>query len=227
MGNRPLPTSDLCPSSFALCDEQPGRRARNRPQPGSLCAPVLLLTNINPNPPIDPPRRGTAPAAWALVVPLLSHPDPNIQFFDAHTAHAKIARGELASLSAEGAGAIACVSKIGGGGGADEGGAEEGVWGGCYVGSEGCFWLEGTVRVSAPVAAGVTTAYIHEFLAREAEDVGRKREFVAAAPAQKIFEELRTEKEKLGKAVASLNTVRGKGKSIVNLLEIEDEEETE
>ncbi|KAJ7725703.1 hypothetical protein B0H16DRAFT_1593996 [Mycena metata] len=43
----------------------------------------------------------TPAAAWALVVPLLSHPDPNVQFFGAHTAHAKIARGELSSLSME------------------------------------------------------------------------------------------------------------------------------
>ncbi|CAK5270766.1 unnamed protein product [Mycena citricolor] len=36
-----------------------------------------------------------APAAWSLVLPLLSYTaDPNVQFFGAHTAQAKIARGE-------------------------------------------------------------------------------------------------------------------------------------
>ena len=32
------------------------------------------------------------PEAWGLVVPFLSHPDPNVQFFGAHTAQVKIAR---------------------------------------------------------------------------------------------------------------------------------------
>ncbi len=32
------------------------------------------------------------PAAWGLVIPFLEHPDPNVQFFGAHTAQVKIAR---------------------------------------------------------------------------------------------------------------------------------------
>ena len=32
------------------------------------------------------------PEAWGLVVPFLNHPDPNVQFFGAHTAQVKIAR---------------------------------------------------------------------------------------------------------------------------------------
>jgi hypothetical protein len=32
------------------------------------------------------------PHAWGLVVPLLENPDPNVQFFGAHTAQLKIAR---------------------------------------------------------------------------------------------------------------------------------------
>jgi hypothetical protein len=45
--------------------------------------------------------------------------------------------------------------------------------------------------------------------------------------AQRVFDELRAEKEMLGKAVASLNTVRRKGKENVNILEMEEEEEEE
>ena len=45
--------------------------------------------------------------------------------------------------------------------------------------------------------------------------------------AQQIFEEFRAEKELLAKAVASLNTVRRKGKANVNILGIEEEEEPE
>jgi hypothetical protein len=41
-----------------------------------------------------------------------------------------------------------------------------------------------------------------------------------------VFEELRAEKEMLGKAVASLNTIRWKWKENVNVLEIEEEEES-
>ncbi|KAJ7726223.1 hypothetical protein B0H16DRAFT_1735764 [Mycena metata] len=119
------------------------------------------------------------PAAWALVVPLLSHPDPNVQFFGAHTAHAKIARGELASLSAE-----------------EQAGLREalvglaGVQGRTRVvrrkvysavvalairnvgeGGEGWEgWVEGTV--SALAGAGAPSGHIHEFLAGAAEDVG-------------------------------------------------------
>lgn len=30
--------------------------------------------------------------AWGLVLPFLGHPDPNVQFFGAHTIQVKIAR---------------------------------------------------------------------------------------------------------------------------------------
>lgn len=39
--------------------------------------------------------------AWGLIVPLLAHQDANVQFFGAHTAHVKISRGELESLTDE------------------------------------------------------------------------------------------------------------------------------
>ena len=32
------------------------------------------------------------PEAWGLVVPFLQHPDPNVQFFGAHTIQVKITR---------------------------------------------------------------------------------------------------------------------------------------
>jgi hypothetical protein len=32
------------------------------------------------------------PEAWGLVIPFLNNPDPNVQFFGAHTAQVKIAR---------------------------------------------------------------------------------------------------------------------------------------
>ncbi|KAJ7725714.1 hypothetical protein B0H16DRAFT_1698274 [Mycena metata] len=66
-----------------------------RTHPGSLRAPVLKLCNRNTNLPFDPPRRTTHPRRLGP----RHHPDPSVQFFGAHTAHA--ARGELASLSAE------------------------------------------------------------------------------------------------------------------------------
>ncbi|KAJ6522588.1 hypothetical protein B0H19DRAFT_655372 [Mycena capillaripes] len=122
------------------------------------------------------------PAAWGLILPLLAHPtDPNVQFFGAHTAHAKIARGELVSLPLEEqlalrdalvreagvpgrarvvrrklygaltALAVRLVPVTGGGGSAWEG------------------WVEGTV--GALVGAGAPSAHIHEFLAGVAEDV--------------------------------------------------------
>ncbi|KAJ7030813.1 hypothetical protein C8F04DRAFT_1186464 [Mycena alexandri] len=44
---------------------------------------------------------------------------------------------------------------------------------------------------------------------------------------QKIFDELFMEREVLGKAVASLNTVRRKGKANINIIDVEEEEEVE
>ena len=32
------------------------------------------------------------PEAWGLIIPLLEAPDPNVQFFGAHTGQVKIAR---------------------------------------------------------------------------------------------------------------------------------------
>lgn len=32
------------------------------------------------------------PEAWGLILPLLDHSDPNVQFFGAHTAQVKIVR---------------------------------------------------------------------------------------------------------------------------------------
>ncbi|KAJ7609604.1 hypothetical protein DFH06DRAFT_1148413 [Mycena polygramma] len=61
------------------------------------------------------------PAAWGLVVPLLAQEDANVQFFGAHTAHAKIARATAGAICAQGsAGGI-------GGRAVREGGAEEAI----------------------------------------------------------------------------------------------------
>ncbi|KAJ7095461.1 armadillo-type protein [Mycena crocata] len=130
------------------------------------------------------------PAAWGLIVPLLSHADANVQFFGAHTAHAKIARGELAMLPPNqqqqlkdvliqmagtpgrsrvvrrklyGAVVALAVRVVPGraGGGEGEGENETWVWEN---------WL-GEV-VSALAGAGAPSAWIHDFLAGAAEDVG-------------------------------------------------------
>ncbi|KAK7053926.1 armadillo-type protein [Favolaschia claudopus] len=116
------------------------------------------------------------PFAWGLIVPLLAHPDPNVQFFGAHTAHAKISRGELSVLpeseqlalrdalvnlagvqrtrvvrrkmySALSALAIRLVPAK--------------MWDG---------WVEGTV--GSLVGMGAASEHVHEFLAGAAEDVG-------------------------------------------------------
>jgi hypothetical protein len=61
----------------------------------------------------------------------------------------------------------------------------------------------------------------------DAEAVNEFRDHVEIGlRAQRVFEELRAEKDMLGKAVASLNTIRRKGKANVNILEIEEEEES-
>jgi hypothetical protein len=44
--------------------------------------------------------------------------------------------------------------------------------------------------------------------------------------AQRVFEELRAEKEMLGKAVVSLNMIQRKGKANLNILGIEEQEES-
>ncbi|KAJ7695582.1 hypothetical protein B0H14DRAFT_2650488 [Mycena olivaceomarginata] len=63
---------------------------------------------------------------------------------------------------------------------------------------------------------------------KDAESVNNFRDHVEIGQrARRIFEELAAEKEKLAKAVASLNTVRRKGKANVNILEMDEEEEAE
>ncbi|KAJ6485347.1 hypothetical protein C8R47DRAFT_1321195 [Mycena vitilis] len=122
------------------------------------------------------------PAAWGLVVPLLAQEDANVQFFGAHTAHAKIARGDLAGLPPQerlalrdalvglagvprarvvrrklyGALTALAIRLVPG-----PGGSGSGQWEG---------WVEGTV--ASLVGAGAPSAHIHEFLAGAAEDVG-------------------------------------------------------
>ncbi|KAJ7493752.1 armadillo-type protein, partial [Mycena latifolia] len=118
------------------------------------------------------------PAAWGLVVPLLAHADANVQFFGAHTAHAKISRGDLASLRQEDQLALrdALVSLAGV---PRPRVVRRKLYGaltalalrlvpGRPSAWEG--WVEGTV--SALVGAGAPSAQIHEFLAGAAEDVG-------------------------------------------------------
>ncbi|KAK6985163.1 hypothetical protein R3P38DRAFT_3291974 [Favolaschia claudopus] len=116
------------------------------------------------------------PFAWGLIVPLLAHAGPNVQFFGAHTAHAKISRGELSALpvseqlalrdalvnlagvqrtrvvrrkmySALSALAIRLVPAK--------------MWDG---------WIEGTM--GSLVGMGAASEHVHEFLAGAAEDVG-------------------------------------------------------
>lgn len=63
---------------------------------------------------------------------------------------------------------------------------------------------------------------------QDADSVNNFRDHVEIGQrAQRIFEELIAEKEMLAKAVASLNTVRRKGKANVNILEMDEEEEAE
>jgi hypothetical protein len=63
---------------------------------------------------------------------------------------------------------------------------------------------------------------------KDAEAINNFRDHVGVGQrAQRIFEELLAEKEKLAKAVASLNTVWQKGKANVNILEMDEEEEAE
>ncbi|KAF8156161.1 hypothetical protein K438DRAFT_2026353 [Mycena galopus ATCC 62051] len=121
------------------------------------------------------------PAAWGLIVPLLAHADANLQFFGAHTAQSKMARGELASLPPTeqialrdvlvreagvprvrvvrrklyGALAVALAVRL----------APTGMWDDWEGG-----WVAGTVRSLAGAGAG--SADIHEFLAGAAEDIG-------------------------------------------------------
>ncbi|KAJ7660655.1 hypothetical protein DFH06DRAFT_1325923 [Mycena polygramma] len=87
----------------------------NNPSPSSP-PPTSSTPSPSSKPPTPPPPPPTSPncnlsnrrcsrvamqrtpAAWGLVVPLLAHEDANVQFFGAHTAHANIARGDLARL---------------------------------------------------------------------------------------------------------------------------------
>ncbi|KAJ7087128.1 hypothetical protein C8R44DRAFT_991404 [Mycena epipterygia] len=136
------------------------------------------------------------PAAWGLIVPLLAHEDANVQFFGAHTAHAKIARGELAALTQEhqlalrdalvglagvprsrvvrrklyGALTALAVRLVPG---------RPGAWDG---------WISGTVGALAQ--AGAPSAHIHEFLAGAAEDLGAAN--MLPQPKIQLTESLRT-----------------------------------
>ncbi|KAJ7092782.1 hypothetical protein B0H15DRAFT_947610 [Mycena belliarum] len=71
----------------------------------------------------------------------------------------------------------------------------------------------------------------HSFLALlpqdESENVQDFRDHLEVGPrSQLIFDELCAEKGALAKAVASLNTVRRKGKANVNIIDIEEDEDT-
>ncbi|KAJ6468925.1 hypothetical protein C8R45DRAFT_1218716 [Mycena sanguinolenta] len=141
------------------------------------------------------------PAAWGLVVPLLAHPDPNVQFFGAHAAHSKIARGELASLAPEEQRALKEVLVTEAGVQTDAGGVRRarvvrrkvyaavvalairlvpaGLWASSPAEGEaednaGSDEGRGWVEetVRRLVASGAGSADVHEFLAGAAEDVG-------------------------------------------------------
>ncbi|KAF8156219.1 hypothetical protein K438DRAFT_2026380 [Mycena galopus ATCC 62051] len=120
------------------------------------------------------------PAAWGLIVPLLAHADANVQFFGAHTAQSKIARGELASLPPTEQIALRDVLVREAGVprvrvvrrklyGALVALAVRLVPAGMWDDWEGG-WVAGTVRSLAGAGAG--SADIHEFLAGAAEDIG-------------------------------------------------------
>ncbi|KAJ7915374.1 hypothetical protein B0H13DRAFT_2324470 [Mycena leptocephala] len=101
------------------------------------------------------------PAAWGLIVPLLAHEDTNVQFFGAHTAHAKISRGRWRRCP--GKSRRRCGTRW---------------WG--WRGS--CRLRAGTERMGGlggwdggeVVEAGAPSGHVHEFLAGAAEDVGRR-----------------------------------------------------
>ncbi|KAJ7144225.1 hypothetical protein C8R44DRAFT_725189 [Mycena epipterygia] len=59
----------------------------------------------------------------------------------------------------------------------------------------------------------------------QAETVREYRDVEVGPGAETIFAELSKEREMLAKAVASLNTVRRKGKSNINIVDPEEEEE--
>ncbi|KAJ7452683.1 armadillo-type protein [Mycena galericulata] len=163
--------------------------------PDVLHAIALINTAYSPSSSLDEVQAAQAAllavqrtrGAWGLVVPLLSYSsassggEVNVQFFGAHTAHAKIARGDLGELSAGeqvglrdalvgmagvpgrarvvrrkvyGAVVALAVRMVGGSSGS-------GGWDG---------WIEGTVQ--ALVQAGAPSGHVHEFLAGAAEDIG-------------------------------------------------------
>ncbi|KAJ7056646.1 armadillo-type protein [Mycena amicta] len=120
--------------------------------------------------------------AWGLIVPLLAHQDPNVQFFGAHTAHVKISRGELESLTVEERDGLkeTLLALVGVAG--RKAFVQKKLYAaltalairlvprpgpGLPSGWEG--WVEATVR--AMVAGGLGNAEIHKFLAGAAEDV--------------------------------------------------------
>ncbi|KAF7317074.1 hypothetical protein HMN09_00442000 [Mycena chlorophos] len=116
-------------------------------------------------------------AAWGLIVPLLGHDDPNVQFFGAHTAHVKVSRGELDSLAPNERDGLknTLLALVGVPG--RKAFVQKKLYGaltalairlvpGHPSAWEG--WLEETVR--AMVAGGLGSAEIHRFLAGAAED---------------------------------------------------------
>ncbi|KAJ7653616.1 hypothetical protein DFH06DRAFT_1330336 [Mycena polygramma] len=80
--NNPSPYSP--PPTFSTPFPHPGRlrplRHHRPPQSQSLQSALLTMQRT--------------PAAWGLVVPLLTHEDADVQLFGAHTAHGRIARGK-------------------------------------------------------------------------------------------------------------------------------------
>ncbi|KAJ7432479.1 hypothetical protein B0H11DRAFT_808258 [Mycena galericulata] len=179
------------PSSFML--QPPIPDADNAGlAPDVLHAIALIDTAYSPSSSLDEVQAAQAAllavqrtrGAWGLVVPLLSFTTPatpggevNVQFFGAHTAHAKIARGDLGELSAgEQAGLRdALVGMAGVPGRARV--VRRKVYGAVValavrmVGGSGWDgWIEGTVQ--ALVQAGAPSGHVHEFLAGAAEDIG-------------------------------------------------------
>ncbi|KAJ6541009.1 hypothetical protein DFH09DRAFT_1394943 [Mycena vulgaris] len=133
-------------------------------------------------------------AAWGLVVPLLAHTDANVQFFGAHTVHAKIARGDAMALSSTDQLALR-DALVGLAGVQRPRVVRRKLYGALTAlalrlvpgtGWEG--WVEGTVNALA--SAGAPSAQIHEFLAGAAEDVGAAN--LLPQPRIQLAESLRT-----------------------------------
>ncbi|KAJ7915381.1 hypothetical protein B0H13DRAFT_2455972 [Mycena leptocephala] len=116
------------------------------------------------------------PAAWGLIVPLLTHEDTNVQFFGAHTAHAKISREGDGGAARGGTGCVAGRACGGGGGEEETCGEAEVVWGVGGAGVGACAgsgwwsewaWGKRTERVGGhggtAGGGGVRGGHAHEF----------------------------------------------------------------